>query len=316
MTWFRPMTLEPLSTYELLGLIMSIGIYNGITLPTSFPWAFYAKMLGRPVDDLHRIKDGWPGLFNGFVQLLGWKNGDVQDVFTRDYVFSYEANGQIYHVDMLDEGLWKRPYAPLSDAVQSTDSDDFKPVTNKNRAEFVADYVFWLTERSIQPQFEAFQRGFCTCLDEKMLSIVTPETLQFIAEGHHDFSIDELEEATLYEEGYDSDHPFIKAFWDIAKGYSKEKQAKLLEFVTASSRVPVNGVDALHFSIVRNGPDSDVSLAIFRLRRHLAKLTLLQFIPRSQTCFGKLLIPEYSSMEKLREKMDIALEHSVGFGSI
>jgi hypothetical protein len=240
------MSLEPLSTYELLGLIMSIGIYNGITLPTSFPWVFYAKILGRRIDGLDRLKDGWPGLVKGFEQLIDWKDGDVQDVFTRDYVFSYEANGQTYHVDMLDEALMSEPCSALPD-------------TNENRAAFVQDYVLWLTERSIAPQFEAFQRGFSTCLDEKALSLVSPETLQFIAEGHHDFSIDELEEATLYEEGYYADHHTIMAFWHIVKSYPKEKQAKLLEFVTASSRVPVNGVSALHFSIVRNGPDSDVS---------------------------------------------------------
>jgi hypothetical protein len=257
--------MEPLATYELLGLIMSIGIYNGITLPMNFPWAFYARILGQPIDHLGKIGDGWPGLFKGFHQLLTWRDGDVRDVFTRDYVFSYETNGQTYHIDMLDERPPKLPHSPLLGSPRSTDSDNFKPVTNENRAQFVADYINWLTEKSIQPQFEAFQRGFCTCLDEKALSVIEPETLLFIAEGHHDFSIDELERATLYEEGYHANHPLIQAFWHIVKSYSKEKQAKLLEFVTASNRVPANGMHALHFSIVRNGPDSNVSLGLIIL---------------------------------------------------
>jgi hypothetical protein len=33
------------------------------------------------------------------------------------------------------------------------------------------------------------------------------------------------------------------------------------------------------------------------------------------TCFGKLLLPEYSSFDKLKSKLEIALENSKGFGS-
>lgn len=41
----------------------------------------------------------------------------------------------------------------------------------------------------------------------------------------------------------------------------------------------------------------------------------IQRIPTSMTCFGKLLLPEYSSFEKLKRKLEIALENSQGFGS-
>lgn len=33
------------------------------------------------------------------------------------------------------------------------------------------------------------------------------------------------------------------------------------------------------------------------------------------TCFGKLLLPDYSSFEKLKAKLGIALENCKGFGS-
>jgi hypothetical protein len=49
------------------------------------------------------------------------------------------------------------------------------------------------------------------------------------------------------------------------------------------------------FVVQRNGPDSER-------------------VPTSLTCFGRLLLPEYSSRRKLKEKLRLALENGRGFG--
>ena len=38
------------------------------------------------------------------------------------------------------------------------------------------------------------------------------------------------------------------------------------------------------------------------------------FLPTSSTCFNLLLLPQYSSAEKLEEKVDIAIRNATGFG--
>lgn len=49
--------------------------------------------------------------------------------------------------------------------------------------------------------------------------------------------------------------------------------------------------------------------------QHLHMLTLCkQRIPTSLTCFGRLLLPEYTCKEALAEKLDKALENAQGFG--
>jgi hypothetical protein len=42
----------------------------------------------------------------------------------------------------------------------------------------------------------------------------------------------------------------------------------------------------------------------------------MQRLPTSMTCFGKLLLPEYDSREKMKMKLDVALENSKGFGTM
>ncbi|KAJ5173094.1 hypothetical protein N7492_005687 [Penicillium capsulatum] len=352
LTWFRSCSCEPAYKFELLGLLVSIAIYNGLTLPVNFPIAFYRKLLGLKVKYLDHIRDGWPELTQGLESLLEWTDGDVGDIFMRTYEFSFESFGRVESVDMhkvgrdatwpvpakipspsavADSTAWSdiphyydpaSPSPPSSMAAEAADftpcqsisgdttkslpgslhlqsptppSDEAALVTNQNRHEFVQDYIFWLTDKSIRPQFEAFLRGFHTCLDRSALSIFTPEALKTVVEGLQEIDVDELQNHARYEGGFGPKHRVIRDFWDIVRRFPAEKKAQLLEFVTASDRVPVNGISSIMFVIQKNG--------VGDLR-----------LPTSLTCFGRLLLPEYSSKQALAEKLDKALENARGFG--
>ena len=263
MNWFQPLSTEPLATYELLGLLVSLAVYNGITLPTTFPSALYRKLLGQPVTSLSHIRDGWPALAKSFTEILQWQNGDVSDVFLVDYAFTFESAGKTHTVAMQevdkDGHQWPTNPDEWVDVFTNVASDASAPlVTNANREQFVQDYIDWLANKSVAREYEAFERGFFTCLERKALAFLSPELLKDIAEGYQDFDIRELKAVTKYEDGYTEDHPLIRAFWDIVEAYSAEEQRRLLEFVTASDRVPVNGIRSVAFHILRHGRDSEV----------------------------------------------------------
>jgi hypothetical protein len=132
-------------------------------------------------------------------------------------------------------------------------------VTNANREEFVKDYIFWLTDKSVRPQYEAFARGFYTCLDRTALSLFTPEALKSVVEGIQEIDIGELQRHARYEGGFDPNHRVIKDFWHIVKRYSQKKRSQLLEFVTSCDRVPVSGISSIMFVIQKNGTGDSVS---------------------------------------------------------
>jgi hypothetical protein len=312
-SWFQPCSWEPLYKFELIGLLMSIAVYNGLTLPISFPVAFYRKLLGLKVKHLDHIRDGWPELTQGLNSLLNWADGDVGDVFMRTYEFSFESAGSVETVDMQQVGrdeVWPVLKSPSADPViaWSDASHDFDPamvrppsamaaeasnrtsspftptveaplVTNQNRNQFVKDYIFWLTEKSIRPQFEAFLRGFHTCLDRSALSIFTPEALKTVVEGIQEIDVAELEHHARYEGGFGPNHRVIRDFWTVVQDYPAEKRAHLLEFVTASDRVPVNGISSIMFVIQKNGVGDLVSNCLFMLvtAYNLKSLLILTF---------------------------------------
>ena len=77
-------------------------------------------------------------------------------------------------------------------------------------------------------------------------------------------------------------------------GLSVEMQKRFLFFCTGSDRVPIKGLGNLNFVISKNGSDEE----------RLAS---------AHTCFNHLLLPEYKAMEKLRERMLVAIQDTEGF---
>lgn len=319
MAWFVPGSMEDEWKFELIGLLVSLAVYNGLTLPVTFPKALYRKLLGEPVTELHHIADGWPDLASGLTALLEWdeKDGAVEDVFARTYEFSVSAFGQHITREMkpLSDGLhqdghngedeaWPQFAKTLSQSSsqpaphQGNPGEDEAPlVTGANRNAYVSDYIRYLTDVSVRPQFEAFARGFHTCLHPKSLSLLTPSLLQSVVEGVQEIDIAELKRYARYV-GWDASHRTVKDFWSVVKRYDENMKRKLLEFVTASDRVPVGGVKNLMFIIQRNGEEDDPAGRL----------------PTSYTCYGTLLLPEYKDKEMLRERLGMALENAQGFG--
>ncbi|KAF4335342.1 ubiquitin ligase [Fusarium beomiforme] len=303
MAWFAPGSLTEDWKYELAGLLMSLALYNGLTLPITFPKALYRKLLGKPVEELHHIADGWPDLASGLTTLLEWdeKDGLVEDIFARTYEFSVESLGTVVTRDMRagEQASWPKAASSSDDiAPPHMDNPDDTPlVTNENRDDYIVDYIRHLTDISIRRQYLAFEQGFNSCLDKKSLSLLSPSTLQSLVEGVQEIDIAELKRYARYV-GWDASHRTIKDFWSIVKRYDERMKQRLLEFVTSSDRVPVGGMKNLQFVIQKNGEEDGTG-------GHL---------PTAYTCYGTLLLPEYRDKEVLRERLGMALENAQGFG--
>lgn len=88
----------PLYKYQLFGVLFALAVYNGVTLPVSFPLVFYRKLLAQPYNDSD-LSEGWPGLAKALQDLCAY-NGSVEDDLARDFTFSFTANGLYVEVDM------------------------------------------------------------------------------------------------------------------------------------------------------------------------------------------------------------------------
>ena len=88
----------------------------------------------------------------------------------------------------------------------------------------------------------------------------------------------------------------IEWFWEMVGEMPNEERAKLLHFVTGSSRVPLNGFAGVspQFNVSVRGDE--------------------EHLPHAHTCGNQLVLPWYTSKEALVKKTNIALAADAGFG--
>jgi len=276
-SWFNHASLETGMQYHLVGLVLGLAVYNGAILNVQFPLVVYKKLLGQKLtfDDFKRT---FPTVGKGLQQLLDY-NGNVQEAFGLTFQISVDVFGAIKVVNLKENG-------------------GNIPVTNENRHEFVELYTKYMLEDSIKTQYEEFAKGFlriCAC---DTFWLFQPEELSLCVSGDNDANLHqqfyELEKGTRYN-GFTPQSPVIQWLWEVLHSLSHEEKKKFLKFLTGTDRVPLQGLAALHMTVQRNGPDSDR-------------------LPTASTCYTYLLLPEYSSKEKLRNKLLTALSNYQGFG--
>lgn len=356
MTWFNPASVEPLYKYEALGVLFALAIYNGVVVSINMPQAFYRKLLGLKVKTVQDIEDGWPEVAKSLSQLLSWEDGDVSESIGVNYTFSYSDFESLVTLDMSrgqhspictsssDQMVSERtsngrdsntegpgiertlsngtsntddphPTATSSNDSSSThdpsfeqnprhsDPEDTDPplVTNQNRAAFVTDYITYLTDTTVRAQFSAFRHGLFTAIAPETLALFTPSVFKGLVEGlprDQPLDVAQWQAITAYDNGYTAASPVIVWFWDIlANDFSQDQLRSLLAFVTASDRLSVSGWTGMTFVIQMNG-DNDGRL------------------PTSSTCYGYLMLPQYSSREVLKSRLEWAVGQAWGFWMI
>jgi hypothetical protein len=82
-----------------------------------------------------------------------------------------------------------------------------------------------------------------------------------------------------------------------------ESRARLLQFVTGTSRVPVTGFRDLQGSTGTKQFTIEVVPSLDTAS-----------LPKAHTCFNRIDMPEYDDFDSLATKLAIAIENTIGFG--
>lgn len=91
----------------------------------------------------------------------------------------------------------------------------------------------------------------------------------------------------------------------MVESYTSEMRARLLQFVTGSSRVPLQGFKALQ------GNTGAATPRLFTI--HLTADVPIQNLPKAHTCFNRIDLPAYDSYQLLYDKLSQAVEETCGF---
>ncbi|XP_047432490.1 ubiquitin-protein ligase E3A isoform X2 [Mugil cephalus] len=276
--WFNPSSFENEGQYTLIGIVLGLAIYNNCILDVHFPMVVYRKLMGKK-GTFRDLADANPILYQSLKELLEYEGCVEEDMMITFQISQTDLFGNPLMYDLRENG-------------------DKIPVTNENRKEFVAQYSEYMLNKSVEKQFKAFRRGFHMVTNESPLKyLFRPEEIELLICGSRNLDFLALEETTEYDGGYNRESRIIKEFWETLHSFGEEQKRLFLQFTTGTDRAPVGGLGKLKMIIAKNGPDTDR-------------------LPTSHTCFNVLLLPEYSSKDKLRERLLKAITYAKGFGML
>ncbi|XP_028897773.1 E3 ubiquitin-protein ligase Nedd-4 isoform X1 [Zeugodacus cucurbitae] len=270
---------EHLSYFKFIGRIAGMAVYHGKLLDAFFIRPFYKMMLQKPID----LKD-MESVDTEYYNSLMWiKENDPRQL---ELTFS------------LDE-----------DTFGQKSQHELKPggsnieVTDENKDEYIKLVIEWRFVARVKEQMSSFLDGFGSIIPLNLIKIFDEHELELLMCGIQNIDVKDWRENTLYKGDYHQNHIIIQWFWRAVLSFSNEMRSRLLQFVTGTSRVPMNGFKELYGS---NGPQ------MFTIE----KWGTPNNYPRAHTCFNRLDLPPYEGYVQLKDKLVKAIEGSQGFAGV
>ncbi|KRX15616.1 E3 ubiquitin-protein ligase NEDD4 [Trichinella nelsoni] len=269
---------DHLSYFRFVGRVMGIALHHGKLLDAFFIRPFYKMMLGKPIclNDMESVDSEY------YNSLLWIEDNDPSELELR-----FVVDEEVFGV---------------------TQTRELKPggadilVTNDNKNEYINLVIKWRFVSRVTDQMNALMSGLNEFIMQNLLTIFDPHELELLMCGLQKIDVKDWKDNTLYKGGYNANHPVIQNFWKCVLSFDNEMRSRLLQFVTGTSRVPMNGFRELYGS---NG------LQKFTIE----KWSTPEMLPRAHT-FNRLDLPPYTSYQDLKDKLVKAIENSASFEGV
>jgi E3 ubiquitin-protein ligase HUWE1 len=270
---------DHLQYFKFVGRFVAKALLDNQILDAYFTRSLYKHLLGEALsyEDIEAVD---PDYFKNLKWML---ENDINGVFELNFTAETDYFGKKETVELKPGGTKI-------------------PVTNDNKTEYVNLIAKHRMTNAIEAQVKAFLEGFWDLVAKDLLEIFNDKEVELLISGLPEIDIFDMKKHTEYN-GYFSNSPVIKWFWEVVQDLSKEDKARLIQFCTGTSKVPLQGFKAL---IGVSGPQK------FNIQKAYGPTSNL---PTGHSCFNQLDLVEYESKEQLKEKLLLAIrEASEGFG--
>lgn len=271
---------EHLDYFKFVGRLIAKSVFEHKYLDCYFTRAFYKHILNLPVR-YQDLESEDPAFFKSLDFLL---QNPIDDLGL-DLTFSTEV-----------EEFGVRSVRDLKPNGRKIEVND------ANKDEYVKLVCQMKMTGSIRKQLDAFLTGFYEIIPKDLISMFNEQELELLISGLPTVDIDDMAANTDYK-GFQKTSTHIQWFWRALRSFEKEDKAKFLQFVTGTSKVPLQGFASLE------GMNGVQKFSIHMDSRGGDRL------PAAHTCFNQLDLPQYESYEKLRQSLLLAIrECTEGFG--
>ncbi|KAK6183620.1 hypothetical protein SNE40_011062 [Patella caerulea] len=280
----RPVKLK-LKYYEFAGKIVGKCLYESALgksyrqlVKARFSRSFLAQVIGLRVNYKYFESDD-PELYKTKIKFI--EDNDISDM---ELTFSEEEYTNGGHITKVIE------YIPNGSKTS---------VTNRNKLRYLDVLTQFRLAASVKDELEAFLKGLNELIPDNLLSIFDENELELLMCGTDNYSIADFK---IHHTVCGTSPQFSKMldwFWTIVAGFTDEQMARLLQFITGCSQLPVGGFSELQPKI------------------QLSSTPMFNGLPSAHTCFNQLCLPFYDSIEQFHHSLLLAVnEGSQGFGMV
>ncbi|THD19620.1 Neural cell expressed developmentally down-regulated 4 [Fasciola hepatica] len=265
--------------FKFIGRVVGMAVYHGKLIDGFFIRPFYKMMLDKTITlkDMEAVDSEY---YRSLKYILEKDPSELDLTFSVDE----EHFGETVQVDLIPNGR-------------------HISVTNENKRQYIECIISWRFVSRIKPQMWAFLEGFKDLVDLEALKIFDANELELLICGLQDISVSDWKAHTLYKGEYHANHPVIVNFWKAVYTFTNELRSRLLQFVTGTSRVPMNGFAELWGS---SGPQQFT----------IECWGTVEQLPRAHTCFNRLDLPPYVTFKDMRNMLIVAIENAEGFEGV
>lgn len=262
-----------LQLLRMAGLVLGKALLDGVTLNVHLSAVLYKHLLRVPLTTM--------------------------DVMLVD---SQVHSSLCYMLDNAIEGVFFESFSvgghPLCEGGAEIEVND------ANKAEYAALYAHWLLIGRVKEELFAFCSAFWSIVPEALLSVLDFQELELLMCGLPQLDLEDWKAHTRYGTPLSAKHQVVGWFWEIVAGLDSDERAKLLQFSTGTSNVPVAGFKGLQSTRGKQ--------CLFKLSAVDPKLYSL---PRAHTCFNTIDLPLYGSKEELAKNLQLVIDmEAIGFG--
>ncbi|KAL2811517.1 hypothetical protein BJX63DRAFT_399121 [Aspergillus granulosus] len=186
-------------------------------------------------------------------------------------------------------------------AIELIDNGSDVPVTMTNVDLYVDRVVDMTLGSGVQAQVEAFRAGFSQVFPYSALQTFTPsELVMLFGRAEEDWTIETLMDSIKADHGFNMDSRSVRNLLQTMSELDTQQRRDFLQFVTGSPKLPIGGFKSLTpiFTVV--------------CRPSEPPYTPDDYLPSVMTCVNYLKLPDYSTLNVLRERLAVAIKEGQG----
>lgn len=153
----------------------------------------------------------------------------------------------------------------------------------------------------VQRQVDAFRAGFSEVFPYSALKAFTPDELVMLfGRTDEDWSLETLMDSIKADHGYNLDSKSVRNLLQTMSEFTDAQRRDFLQFITGSPKLPIGGFKNLTpmFTVVCKPSEPPY--------------TSDDYLPSVMTCVNYLKMPDYSTVNILREKLSVAIKEGQG----